>query len=68
VSAPNKILRFLFFLAVERRLKWNCRHLVNIQILERLEAEAIKLGWELPPVCTALELMGDHPYETRPDS
>jgi len=49
-------------------LTWNCRHLANMQILERLEAEAIRLGWKLPRVCTALQLMGDFPYETRPDT
>ena len=45
-------------------LTWNCRHLTNVQILERLEAEALRLGWKLPRVCTALQLMGEFPYET----
>ena len=49
-------------------LTWNCRHLANAQILGRLEVEAVRLGWKLPRVCTPLELMGDSPYETGPDS
>jgi len=40
-------------------LTWNCRHLANAQILRRLEREAVRFGWELPTVCTPLELMGD---------
>ena len=49
-------------------LTWNCRYLANVQILERLEAEALRLGWKLPRVCTALQLMGESPYESRPDT
>jgi hypothetical protein len=45
-------------------LTWNCRHLANAQILRRLEREAAARGWNLPKVCTPLELMGDYPYET----
>ena len=45
-------------------LTWNSRHLANAQILRRLEAEASRLGWRLPKVCTPLELMGDSSYET----
>jgi len=49
-------------------LTWNCRHLANAQILRRLEREAARFGWNLPNVCTPLELMGDSAYETEPDS
>ena len=45
------------------RFAWNCRHLVNAQILRRLEREARRAGRLLPQVCTPLELMGDYPYE-----
>ncbi len=45
-------------------LTWNCRHLANAQILRRLRREAIERGWELPTVCTPLELMGDDAYES----
>jgi hypothetical protein len=53
---------------VDFLLTWNCRHLANAQILRRLEREAIRLGWELPTVCTPLELMGDSAYETGSDT
>lgn len=53
---------------VDYLLTWNCRHLANAQILESLEAEALRLGWKLPKVCTPLELMGDYSYETRSDT
>jgi hypothetical protein len=49
-------------------LAWNCRHLANVQILRRLEAEAKRVGWKLPKVCTPPELMGDSTYETESDS
>lgn len=45
-------------------LTWNCRHLANAQILRRLRREAAENGWELPAVCTPLELMGEHSYES----
>jgi hypothetical protein len=49
-------------------LTWNCRHLANAQILRRLEREAIRCGWNLPTVCTPLELMVDSDDETESDS
>ncbi len=49
-------------------LTWNCRHLANGQILRRLEREAGRFGWQLPTVCTPLELMGDSMYESESDS
>ena len=54
--------------AIPYLLTWNCRHLANAQILRRLEREAIRLGWNLPRVCTPLELMGDSAYESESDS
>ncbi|MCF7731863.1 MAG: type II toxin-antitoxin system VapC family toxin [Akkermansiaceae bacterium] len=44
-------------------LTWNCRHLANAQILRRLEREAAIQGWNLPKVCTPLELMVEWTYE-----
>lgn len=44
-------------------LTWNCRHLANAQILRRLEKEAELRGWNLPTVCTPLELMGESGHE-----
>jgi hypothetical protein len=53
---------------VDYLLTWNCRHLANAQVLRRLRREAVRYGWELPTVCTPLELMGDTEYESGPDS
>lgn len=49
-------------------LTWNCRHLANAQILRRLEREAARQGWNLPKVCTPLELMGEWIYENEEES
>jgi len=49
-------------------LTWNCRHLANAQILRRIEREATRCGWNLPTVCTPLELMGESTYENESDS
>ena len=38
-------------------LTWNCRHLANAHVLRRLEKEAARQGWQLPTVCTPLELL-----------
>jgi hypothetical protein len=40
-------------------LTWNCRHLANAHVLRRLQKEAERRGWQLPGVCTPMELMGD---------
>jgi hypothetical protein len=40
-------------------LTWNCAHLANAQILDRLEPIALRLGFDLPRVCTPEELMGE---------
>jgi hypothetical protein len=40
-------------------LTWNCRHLANAHVLRRLQKEADQQGWQLPGVCTPLELMRD---------
>ncbi len=40
-------------------LTWNCRHLANAHVLRRLQKEAERRGWQLPGVCTPLELMGN---------
>lgn len=39
-------------------LTWNCAHLANAQILDRLEPIALRFGCVLPRVCTPEELMG----------
>jgi hypothetical protein len=42
-------------------LTWNCAHLANAQILDRLEPIALGAGFRLPRVCTPEELMGIFP-------
>ena len=48
---------------VKYLLTWNCNHLANAQILDRLEPVAIAAGYKLPRVCTPEELMGESLYE-----
>jgi predicted nucleic acid-binding protein len=52
------------FVQADYLLTWNCRHLANAQIIRRLEREAARSGWNLPTICTPLELMGDLSYGT----
>jgi hypothetical protein len=44
-------------------LTWNCAHLANAQLLNRLEPIAQRAGFKLPRVCTPEELMGISTYE-----
>jgi hypothetical protein len=48
---------------VKYLLTWNCTHLANAQILDRLEPIAAAGGFKLPRVCTPEELMGVSLYE-----
>jgi len=48
---------------VKYLLTWNCTHLANAQILDRLEPIAAAGGSKLPRVCTPEELMGISMYE-----
>jgi hypothetical protein len=73
-ALPTKAVRDAAHLAiatvakVDYLLTWNCRHLANAEILRRLEREARSRQWNLPSVCTPLELMGDIADEAGPDS
>ena len=44
-------------------LTWNMRHLANVVILARLRPIAERRGFQLPVVCTPLQLMGNIEYE-----
>jgi hypothetical protein len=44
-------------------LTWNCNHLANAQLLDRLEPIAAIARFKLPRVCTPEELMGVSAYE-----
>jgi hypothetical protein len=48
---------------VKYLLTWNCNHLANAQILDRLDPIAAAGGFKLPRVCTPEELMGVSNYE-----
>ena len=48
---------------VKYLLTWNCNHLANAQLLDRLEPMATAAGFKLPRVCTPEELMGVSRYE-----
>jgi hypothetical protein len=48
---------------VKYLLTWNCSHLANAQLLDRLEPIAATAGFKLPRVCTPEELMGISAYE-----
>jgi hypothetical protein len=48
---------------VKYLLTWNCNHLANAQILDRLDPIAAAGGFKLPRVCTPEELMGVSMYE-----
>ncbi len=40
-------------------LTWNCRHLANAEVIERLETTCLEQGYLLPRLCTPEQLMGD---------
>jgi hypothetical protein len=40
-------------------LTWNCRHIANAEVSERLEAACLELGYRMPVLCTPEQLMGD---------
>lgn len=69
VVLPKKAARDAAHLAiatvgrVRYLLTWNCNHLANAQILDRLEPIATAAGFKLPRVCTPEELMGVSRYE-----
>jgi hypothetical protein len=44
-------------------LTWNCAHLANVEILDRLDPISLAAGFRLPRVCTPEELMGESTYD-----
>jgi len=40
-------------------LTWNCKHLANAQMQEKLVTVSSTLGYHLPRICTPYELMGE---------
>ena len=43
---------------IEFLLTWNCRHIANAEIGERLETLLSELGYRMPIICTPEQLMG----------
>ncbi len=42
-------------------LTWNCRHLANALLRDRIEETCERAGFRPPKICTPEELMGDEP-------
>jgi hypothetical protein len=40
-------------------LTWNCRHIANAEVVERLDGVCLELGYRMPTLCTPEQLMGD---------
>ncbi len=40
-------------------LNWNCRHIANAEVMDRLEAACLELGFQMPKLCTPEQLMGE---------
>ena len=62
---PKKALEDAFHVAVATAqgmdflLTWNCRHIANAEVVERLEAACRERGYRMPTLCTPEQLMGD---------
>jgi hypothetical protein len=46
-------------------LTWNCRHIANAAISERIRLACRNAGYEPPVICTPHGLMAQSPYEDR---
>ncbi len=40
-------------------LTWNCRHIANAEVMDRLEEVCLELGFQMPTLCTPEQLMGE---------
>lgn len=38
---------------------WNCRHIANAEVIERLDAVCREHGFQMPTLCTPEQLMGE---------
>lgn len=62
---PEKAVEDAFHVAIATAqgmdflLTWNCRHIANAEVAERLEAACLELGYRMPTLCTPEQLMGD---------
>lgn len=62
---PEKAVEDAFHVAIATAqgmnflLTWNCRHIANAEVVERLVAVCLELGYRMPAVCTPEQLMGE---------
>ncbi len=40
-------------------LTWNCKHIANPQIQQKLREISLNFGYQLPVICTPYELLGE---------
>ena len=40
-------------------LTWNCKHIANAEIQKRIAKISVEQGYDMPIICTPLELMGE---------
>ena len=43
--------------AIDYLLTWNCRHLANAHILKKIDQVCARAGYQIPVICTPIELM-----------
>ncbi|HDP35681.1 MAG TPA: DNA-binding protein [Candidatus Hydrogenedentes bacterium] len=46
--------------AIDYLLTWNCKHIANAEIIRGLSFVVSEAGYNLPVICTPLELMGGY--------
>jgi predicted nucleic acid-binding protein len=62
---PQKAVEDAFHVAIaiaqgmDFLLTWNCRHIANAEIIDRLQAVCEEFGFEMPTLCTPEQLMGN---------
>ena len=61
----EKVLEDAFHVAIATTqgmdflLTWNCRHIANTEIIDRLEAVCEEFGYQMPTLCRPEQLMGE---------
>jgi len=62
---PAKAVEDAFYVAIATTqgmdflLTWNCRHIANAEVMDRLEAVCLEVGFQMPTLCTPEQLMGE---------
>jgi len=61
---PMKAIEDAFHVAIATAqgmdflLTWNCKHIANAEVIERLDTVCRELGYRMPILCTPEQLMG----------